>query len=121
MAGPLFGGADFIMREAALFAATGFLILGLSDLAVDLIWLGLRLKRPAPTAAAALPPAERPGPLAVFVPAWDEAAVIADMLRCAVEAWGEGDWRIYVGTYANDPETAAAARAVASARVRIVA
>ena len=28
IAGPLFGGMDFIMREAAQFAATGFLILG---------------------------------------------------------------------------------------------
>jgi adsorption protein B len=120
LAGPLFGGAEFVMREAALFAAAGFLILGLSDLAVDLIWLGLRLRRPPRTAAAASPPARRPGPLAVFVPAWDEAAVIADMLRGALHAWGEGDWRIYVGTYANDPATIAAAQAVASARVRIV-
>ena len=34
---------DFVMREAALFAACGFLLLGLSDLAVDLLWIGTRL------------------------------------------------------------------------------
>lgn len=121
VAGPLFGGIDFIMREAALFAATGFLILGLSDLAVDLLWLrqcARRLRAPGPEIAA---PA-RPGRLAIFVPAWDEAAVIGDMLGGAVSAWGGGDWRIYVGTYPNDPATAAAASAAAAAepRVRIV-
>lgn len=120
-AGPLFGGVDFIMREAALFAATGFLVLGLSDLAVDLLWIGLRLRglsRPR-LAAADLPPPKQPGLLAVFVPAWDEAAVIAPMLRSAVAAWGEGDWRLYVGTYPNDPATAAAAASVADPRIRV--
>ncbi|HYG46384.1 MAG TPA: glycosyl transferase family protein [Allosphingosinicella sp.] len=121
MAEPLFGAADFIMREAALFAATGFLVLGLSDLAVDFLWLGGRVRRLGRLAAA--PPApDRPGLLAVFVPAWDEAAVIGDMLREAAAAWADGDWRIYVGTYPNDPSTLAAAAAPAAAepRIRIV-
>lgn len=118
----LFGGVDFIMREAALFAATGFLILGLSDLAVDLIWIGLRLRALSRPAASIddLPPPEHPGLLAVFLPAWDETAVIGPMLSGAVAAWGPGDWRIYVGTYPNDPATRAAAGAVADPRVRIV-
>ena len=125
MAGPLFSGVDFIMREAALFAATGFLILGLSDFAVDLLWLAHRARRRGGMRIAAVadfdPPA-RPGRLAVFVPAWDEAAVIGDMLRGAVAAWSEGDWRLYLGTYRNDPATIAAAAPVAAAdpRVRIV-
>jgi bacteriophage N4 adsorption protein B len=118
----LFGGVDFIMREAALFAAAGFLILGVSDLAVDLIWFGLRLRALSRPNASIddLPPPEHPGLLAVFLPAWDEAAVIAPMLGGAVAAWGEGDWRIYVGTYPNDPATRAAAGAVADPKVRIV-
>jgi adsorption protein B len=112
IAGPLFGGVDFIMREAALFAATGFLILGLGDFAVDLLWVAHRARRLGEPAPA----------LAVFLPAWDESAVIGDMLRGAVSAWGEGDWRLYVGTYANDPATIAEAAAVAAIepRVRIV-
>src|SRR3712207_3363060 len=121
VAGPLFGGVDFIMREAALFAATGFLVLGLGDLAVDLLWLGhraRRLGRPAPRLDD-LPRPERPGRLAIFVPAWDEAAVLGDMLRGAAAAWPDGDWRLYVGTYRNDPATAAAAAAAASAEPRI--
>ncbi|HEU0099750.1 MAG TPA: glycosyl transferase family protein [Allosphingosinicella sp.] len=119
--GPLVGGADFIMRETALFAATGFLVLGVGDLAVDLLWLGhraRRLGRPAPRVAD-LPAPARPGRLAVFVPAWDEAAVIGDMLRGAAAAWPGGDWRIYVGTYGNDRATAAAAAEAASAEPRI--
>jgi adsorption protein B len=121
IAEPLFGGADFIMRETALFAATGFLVLGLSDLAVDLLWLANRIRRlgmPVPRAAD-LPPPACPGRLAVFVPAWDESAVIGDMLRGAVSAWGEGDWRLYVGAYRNDPATVAAAAAVAAAEPRV--
>lgn len=121
-AGPLFGGVDFIMREAALFAAAGFLILGLSDLAVDLAWILLRLRGLAgrTPAAADLPAPDRPGLIAVFVPAWDEAAVIGPMLRTALSAWGAGDWRLYLGTYPNDPATAASAASVADPRVRIV-
>ena len=122
VAGALFGGLDFIMREAALFAAAEFLVLGLSDLAVDLLWIGLRAQGPARPGPGVddLPPPARPGRLAVLVPAWDEAAVIGDMVRAAVAAWGEGDWRLYVGTYVNDPATAAAASAAADPRVRVV-
>ena len=120
-AGPLFEGLDFIMRQAALFAATGFLILGLNDVAVDLTWFGLRLRRlgrPGPLVAELAP--AKPGRLVVFVPAWDEAAVIGAMLRNAVAAWGDGDWRLYVGTYPNDPATAAAVTVVSEPRIRLV-
>ncbi len=108
----------FVMREAALFAAIGFLLLGLGDLLVDLIWIGLRLFRRKP--AGLFPRAARPGRLAIFVPAWDEAAVIGRMLAHAQEAFGETDYRLYVGCYPNDPPTIAAVRAAAGARVRLV-
>ena len=36
---------EIIMREAALFAAFGFLLLGVGDLIIDFIWLGTRFKR----------------------------------------------------------------------------
>jgi adsorption protein B len=110
---------DLVMREAALFAACGFLLLGLSDLAVDLLWIGLllvRQRRPP----AELPVAGRPGRLAIFVPAWDEAAVIGDMLACAQAAFGAADHLLYVGCYPNDPATIAAVRAAAGPRLRLV-
>ena len=55
----LLSACGFVMREAALFAAFGFLLLGLGDLLVDLIWLGLRLAR-APAAAATFPSPRSP-------------------------------------------------------------
>jgi adsorption protein B len=120
--GPILTSLDLVVREAALFAAAGFLLLGIGDLLVDLIWL--RLRAAASTHRRAVlgdvPPPARPGLLAVFVPAWDEAAVIGPMLRGALSAWGEADYRLYVGCYANDPATIAAVRAVADPRVRLV-
>jgi adsorption protein B len=123
--GAFMGGFDtilaacgFAMRETALFAAFGFLLLGLSDLLVDLIWIGLRLARRKP--ASGLPVAARPGRLAVFVPAWDESAVIGDMLTHAQATFGEADYLLYVGCYPNDPATIAAVRAAAGPRLRPV-
>lgn len=115
----LLAACAFVMREAALFAACGFLLLGLGDLLVDFLWLGLRLTRrrgPEP----ALPAAARPGRLAVFVPAWDEAAVIGRMLVHAQAMFGDADYRLYVGCYPNDPATIAAVRAAAGPRLRLV-
>lgn len=109
---------SFVMHEAALFAAFGFLVLGLSDLLVDLIWIGLRLTRGRPNPD--LPAAARPGRLAIFVPAWDEAAVIGDMLTYAQATFGAADYRLYVGCYPNDPATIAAVRAIAGPRIRLV-
>jgi adsorption protein B len=118
----LFAALELLMREAALFAGTGFLLLGLGDLLVDLIWIALalaRLGRPTLTAAR-LPPPDRPGLLAIFVPAWDEAAVIGAMLRGSAAAFGSADWRLYVGCYPNDPATIGAVRTAADPRVRLV-
>jgi adsorption protein B len=107
-----------LLRETALFAAFGFLVLGLSDLLVDLIWIGLRLFRRQ--REHALPIAARPGRLAIFVPAWDEAAVIGRMLAHSQAAFGEADYRLYVGCYPNDPATIAAVRAAVGPKVRLV-
>ncbi|HWT12530.1 MAG TPA: glycosyl transferase family protein [Allosphingosinicella sp.] len=124
--GTVLAAAEILMREAALFAAFGFIILGAGDLVVDLLWIGHTAKRiflygyvPRVCAATVGPP-QRPGPLAVFVPAWDEAEVIGGMLRHALAAFGEASYFIYVGCYPNDPATVAAVRAVADPRIRLV-
>jgi bacteriophage N4 adsorption protein B len=123
--GALFSVLNFGLHELALFAAAGFLLLGLNDLAVDLIWISRTLARPLrrrgpPASAATLAPPERPGPLAIFVPAWDEAGVIGAMLRNSLAAWGAGDHLILVGCYPNDPATAAAVAEIGDPRVRLV-
>ena len=125
-AGWLAAASEIAMRETALFAAIGFLTLGLGDLAVDFIWAAQSAKRrlfqagDASACAATLPPPSEPGRLAIFVPAWDEADVIGRMLAHARTAFGEGDYRIYVGCYPNDPATIAAVKAAADERVRLV-
>jgi bacteriophage N4 adsorption protein B len=116
-----------IASELALFAAAGFLLFAIDDLAVDLIyvarkgWRALAIYRRYPRAFAdTLPPPERPGRIAVFVPAWDEAEVIGPMLRGALAKWGDADIRLFVGHYANDPATERAIAAVDDPRVEPV-
>jgi adsorption protein B len=115
------GGA---LREAMLFAAVGFLLLGAGDLLVDAIWIGRtarrRLRRFTRADAATLSPAQRPGFLAIFIPAWDEAEVIADMLRTTLQRFDHGDYRLYVGAYPNDPDTIGAVKSLAEPRLRLV-
>jgi len=117
---------DFLLREIGLFAAVGFLLLGLSDVAVDAVWLaqsgGRALRRYGPerTTADALGAPAAPGRIAMFVPAWDEAPVIARMLRHALAAFDGGDFRIYVGCYPNDPDTIVAVRSIVDPRLRLV-
>ncbi|HEV2748460.1 MAG TPA: glycosyl transferase family protein [Allosphingosinicella sp.] len=121
---PFFAGLDLAMNEAALFAATGFIILGASDLLVDLIWLAMAarsrlIRRPAPRVDGLRPP-RRPGLLAIFVPAWDESEVIGRMLAHSLQRLRHGNYRIYVGCYPNDEHGIAAAAEVRDPRVRLV-
>jgi len=115
-----------VNRELTLFAATGFLIGGVGDLVIDMIWILRTLWRRLaiysryPRHHAKMLPAPGGAPIAVFVPAWDEPGVIGPMLRRAVDALGEGPWHLFVGTYPNDPATTVAARAVVDPRITVV-
>jgi adsorption protein B len=120
---------DACARELALFAGVGFLIGGLDDLAVDLLWIGRSFwrrlfvyRRHARATAATLAAPVQPGRIALFVPAWHEAAVIGGMIEAARARLPHMDWRLYLGTYPNDPATAEAAQAAAAGdpRIRIV-
>jgi adsorption protein B len=113
-------------HELLLFAAVGLLIGGLDDLLVDLIWIGRSIRRagtPFPRAdIATLAPPAAPGRIAVLIGAWDEAAVIGSMLCHALATFDHDDYRIYVGTYPNDPTTIDMVERVArhDRRVRLV-
>ncbi len=123
---------DIIARETLLFGAVGIAVGGIDDLAVDLLFLFFRLRRllrrlvdwrrgpPASLQDFASP--ETHGRIAIFVAAWDEAPVIGQMLRHALNRFDHDDYRIYVGTYPNDPDTIAAVADVAQSddRVRLV-
>lgn len=114
-----------VQYELLLFAAVFFAI-GLADeLAVDAVYGWLRLTGRGKTAVA--PPEMNEagaldGPAAVFLPAWQEDAVIALTLRHALRAWPQAAVTIYVGCYRNDPATIAAVERVARGdrRVRLV-
>jgi adsorption protein B len=116
-----------LTAELALFAAAGFLLFAIDDLIVDLVyflrhgWRALGVYSRYPRAfAGSLPPPARPGWMAVMIPAWDEASVIAPMLRATLDRFDHEDYRLFVGHYRNDPATAAAIESVADPRVVMV-
>lgn len=107
------GALDRVLHELTLFAALGLTIGGLDELLIDgiALWRWRASSSGAGTAPTA-PAPTTPGRMAVFVPAWDESAVIGAMLTAALRRYDHPDYRIYVGAYANDPATIAAVRAV---------
>ena len=117
-----------IAAELALFSAVGFLLFAINDLAVDLIyftrrsWRSMTIYRRYPRAFGETI-ADQHGDerlIAIFVPAWDESAVIASMLRSTVERLRYANYRIFVGHYRNDAATAAAIASVADPRIQPV-
>ena len=117
----MLGWVDAVARELMLFAAVGLLVGGVDDLLVDVCYFVLRVVRPRRRLMLATLPVP-PGPMrfALFVPAWDEAAVIGRMLATTLLRLRGARYRIYVGVYPNDPATAAAVAAVRDDRVRLV-
>lgn len=113
-----------IHRELLLFAGL-WLTIGLVDeLIVDGIWFGMVVTGRARAARLPAGFSRRPlsGTIAVFVPAWQEAAVIGTTVHHALAVWPQSALRLYIGCYANDHATVAAARHAAAGdpRVRIV-
>ncbi len=113
-----------IIAELALFAAAGFLLFAIDDLVVDAIyfvrrgWRALTVYSRFPRMhAGGLPPPMRPGWFAVLIPAWDEAGVIAPMLRATLERFDHEEYWLFVGYYRNDPATLAAIGSVKDPRV----
>ncbi len=124
----LISAVDMIAREAMLFAGVGFLVGGIDDLAVDLIYLlraaAIRICLTGDDRDALALAADAPqgGRLAIFIPAWDERAVIGAMLAHALHVIDHDDYRIYVGCYPNDRDTidAVASVTIRDPRVRLV-
>ena len=111
-------------RELLTLAALGIAVSSLDDIAVDLIYFarnawrhGIVYRRHARVCAEDLIGSD-PGWMAIIVPAWDESAVIGAMLRDATRRLDYPRYRIFVGSYPNDPETRAAVAAVGDARIQ---
>jgi bacteriophage N4 adsorption protein B len=117
----------FACREMIVFSVVGFLIGGIDELIIDLIWIVRHLWRkwfvyPRFTRATSgtIVPARNPGHLAVFIPAWDEAAVISDMLAVATKRYRGADYTIFVGCYPNDHATIRAVQSVEHRSIKLV-
>ena len=116
-----------IFHEVLLFAVIGLAVGGLDDFLVDILYLARRwwrnitvYSRHPRMTTATLPPSERPGRIAVFIPAWGEADVIGPMLRNALSRWGQADYRIFVGVYPNDRDTLEAVTSIAEGEDRLM-
>ena len=107
-------------HELLAFAAVAMSVSLLDDLIVDAVYAGLVATRR--TRPARLP--ERRGGaagwMAIIVPAWDEADVIADMLDDLVATLDYPHYCVFVGTYPNDPATRAAIARVDDPRIAVV-
>jgi adsorption protein B len=113
--------------ELALFAGVGFLLFGINDVLVDVIyfaraaWRSVTVyRRHARFYANQFYFTNKPGFIAMLVPAWDESSVIASMLKATLSRLDYEDYRIFVGHYDNDPATAAAIASVDDPRLESV-
>ena len=118
---------EIICKEFILFAAVGFLIGGVDELIVDIIWMVRQLWRKlfvyskfARATSKTITPPRSPGHLAVFIPAWDESAVIAKMLAATITRYSGAEYTIFVGCYPNDQPTISAVRSVGHPSIQLV-
>ncbi|WP_423142027.1 glycosyl transferase family protein [Parablastomonas sp. CN1-191] len=102
-------------RELLMFAAFWFTIGLVDEFAIDALWAVLRLRGRIVTGR--LPDGYGQAPLgqrmAVFLPAWGEAAIIATTVSAILQRWQQEELRLYVGVYRNDAATLDAAMAAA--------
>lgn len=113
----------FGRNELSLFAAAFFLLGAVDEIAVDCTYFWLRLTgncRTQRVDESILVDRALSRRCAIFIPAWQESAVIGATVSHALAAWPQEQLWLFVGTYRNDPLTAAAARAAARGDPRVV-
>lgn len=119
---------ETVQRELILFCVVWFIIGGLDDILVDIIWMLrscyrrlITYKQHVPMDYRALLAAHKTDNIAIkpysapheyhaiFIPAWKESNVIGNMLYGCRNAWANSNIRhhIYVGCYPNDNDTIA--------------
>ena len=114
-----------LQHELLLLAAVFFAIGLIDELAVDLTYAWLRLTgraKPVEVPGRGYAVQDLSGMAAVFIPAWEEDAVIGPTVAHALACWPQDDVRIYVGCYRNDPTTIASVAVAArnDDRIRVV-
>jgi adsorption protein B len=99
------------LKDLLWFVAVVFFLSGLDDWFNDLYyavrsvyrWLFVLPKCHSLTEEQLLALAEQP--VAIMIPAWQEAKVIRQMLENTIRILNYANYHISVGTYPNDPET----------------
>lgn len=114
----------WISSELLLFASVWFLLVALDDIVVDLFWIRIKLGEILRKNAIPSPDhymtASHQKRHAIFIPAWQEANVIGDMINWALHHWKNQNFTLFIGVYANDPDTKKAALCAAQNDPRIV-
>ncbi len=117
---------QLVLRELLIIVAIGVLLSGLDDLFIDCVFFARSLWRRGTVyrvhrrATAESIRRRDPAPMAIIVPAWDEAAVIGAMLTDLVSRLDYPRYRVFVGLYPNDPAGQAAVAAVADHHIQSV-
>jgi len=99
--------SDEFVSVFAVVAVWGFFISGLDDLFIDLRYLYGVIRRNPKDKPIRMEDAEDlpQKPIAMMVPAWQEASVIRSMLMRNIANIDYVNYHIFVGTYPNDPDT----------------
>lgn len=122
---------QILERELLFFSLFWFIVGMIDEMLVDAVWIGLRCFGGArtPVLSGNTLPRAAPGrlftsdaPLAVFIPTWQESAVIGATVGHMLRVWPQAALRIYVGCYCNDGATVGAVMAVSGGdpRLRVV-
>lgn len=100
----------WVLLQVLLYFSAFFIFLsGIDDLFIDVCyWLrkatGCWKKGDSQTAELLN---EKENPIALMIPAWQEHMVIAQMLTATIKRFQYSEYKIFVGTYPNDPKTQA--------------
>lgn len=117
-----------LTRELLLLAALGVAVSSLDDLLFDMLYFARQIWRRMTvyrvrrrSDARSLPGGgTRSAPIAVFVPAWDEAEVIGPMLGAFTRRMIFPHYRVFVGVYPNDAATLRVVAGLADPRIALV-
>ncbi len=102
---------DAFVAASLVPLAIAAVISGLDDLVLD-VWLAVSRLRRRPARTPQPQPAGPHKRIAVFVPLWQEHAVIGRMLRHNLETVRYAEYDFFVGAYPNDARTLDAVRQI---------
>lgn len=98
-----------VQHELLLVCVVFFALGALDDLGFDIAYIVMRVTGRIKGATPLSAPTPPSGPLAIFVPAWDEAEVIGSTIARMQTLWHGQEYTVFVGCYHNDPNTISAA------------